>query len=169
MKNLEMTNDKKFYSVEEVILKYFSKKKDTINRREFLSLLIHHYIDKPEEVIQEIDRVYNSSIRQFLISNNLDHKNNRFENMPGVRNLSKNVRLLGPKEVGRLGQMINDLKNFVFTYKDFSISKNDVKDCLVERRYSKYFYKQNEDHIDKTFYDSLHSMDDHYQFKNNDL
>ena len=169
LKQLEVSEKKKFGSVSETLDEFFSRTKETISRREFQDMLIKHYVNKPDNIIQEIDKIYNSGLRQFLISDNLHKKKHSFSNLPGLNEYSLELRSMKPADVGRLGRLMNDLKNFVFTYKDFEITKDQAKDCLGERRYSKYFYKKNEKNIDKVFYDSLHSRSDHFDNVDSDL
>ena len=169
MEKLEVSENKKFGSVSETIDLFFTKDKKAITRREFQKMLIEHYVGKPEPMIEEIDNIYNSGLRQFLISDNLHQDKHSFGNLPGLNKYSRKLRSMRPSEVGRLGRLINDLKNFVYTYKDFEISKDEAKDCLGERRYSQYFYKMNEKHIDKVFYDSMHARADHFNNIDTDL
>ena len=162
LEKLEVSEKKKFGSVSETIDLYFSKTKEAISRREFQKMLIDHYVGKPEPIVREIDHLYNSGLRQFLISDNLHEQKHSFANMPGMNQYSSSLQAMKPSEVGRIGRLLNDLKNFVYTYKDFEISKDQAKDCLGERRYSKYYYQKNQKHIDKAFYDSMHSRPDHF-------
>lgn len=169
MQALEVSEKKKFGSVSETIDEFFKQRTESISRREFQRMLIKFYINKPDRLTAEIDRIYNSGLRQFLISDNLHKKKHSFSNLPGLNEYSLELRSMKPADVGRLGRLMNDLKNFVFTYKDFEISKAQAQDCLGERRYSKYFYKKNEKSIDKVFYDSLHSRSDHFDNVDSDL
>ena len=161
--------DDKFGSISEIVDEFFKKSRETISRRNFLKLLIKHYFTQSDDILTEIDEVYNSNLRTFLVAKNLKDSKLSFDKLPGTSHLTKRLRSMHPKEVGRIGQMINELKDFVFTYKTFEVTKREVEQCLDQRLYSKYFYEKNQAHIDKVFYDSLHSRSDHLQFINNDL
>jgi len=169
LKELEITTKKKFGSVSETIDEYFTKANSTITRRKFQEMLIKYYVNKPDNMIREIDQIYNSGLRQFLISDNLHERKHSFKNLPGLQKYSDKLKSMRPSDVGRMGRLINDLKNFVFTYKEFEISKEQAKDCLGERRYNKYYFKVNEKSIDKVFYNNLHSRSDHFDNVDTDL
>ena len=155
LKQIEIKNNNKDGSLSSVLMKYFTKEKETISRREFLELLIVYYINRPIPLIQEIDRVYNSSMQRYLVAKNLDHTKNSFEKMPAARSLSPELKKIIPKEVGRIGEFINDLKDFVFTFKEFEITKKTVQECIENRKYTDFFYNKHSKGIDKTFYDMV--------------
>ena len=66
-------------------------------------MLIDHYVGKPEPIVNEIDHLYNSGLRQFLISDNLHEQKHNFMNMPGMEKYSKNLQSMKPSQVGRIG------------------------------------------------------------------
>jgi hypothetical protein len=169
LKELEVSEKKKFGSVSETLDHFFKKSNKTITRRQFQQMLIKHYVDKPDNMIQEIDEIYNSGLRQFLVSDNLHEKKHTFNSLPGLNKYSPELKAMRPSDVGRIGRLINDLRNFVFTYKEFEITKEIAKDCLGERRYNEYYFRVNEKNIDKVFYDSLHSRSDHFDNVDTDL
>lgn len=164
-----MADQGKFNSTGEIVAKYFSKDKTQISRREFLNLLIDHYVGLTESKIKEIERVYNSSLRMMLLSKEVDRNEENIKRTYTFQKLAKETFSLPVHQFSRVGHLVNELRQFVWTYKDFYFSKEQVIDCLESGAYRKFFKEKNKEQIEKIFYDHMHSHEDHYMFQQTDL
>lgn len=113
--------------------------------------------------------IFNSSLRMMLISKEVDKNEMNIKGSYIFKKIAKETSHLPAHQFARMGHLVNELREFVWTYKDFYLSKEQVIECLEEGLYRKFFKEKNKEQIEKVFYDHMHSQEDHYQFQQTDL